>query len=55
MVLRDFTIVAVDSDMLAIFVIVGSNTLRQPIQTVDEIGSNLNNWQRVYQQTQQLI
>ena len=40
MVLRDFTIVAVDSDMLTIFVIVGSNvnTLRQPLKTVDEIG-----------------
>lgn len=39
MVLRNFTIVAVDSDMLTIFVIVGSNTLRQPLKTVNEIGS----------------
>ena len=39
MVLRDFTIVAVDSEMLTIFVIVGSNTLRQPLKTVNEIGS----------------
>lgn len=39
MVLRDFSIVAVDSDMLTIFVIVGSNTLKQPLKTVDEIGS----------------
>ena len=38
-VLRDFTIVAVDRDMLTIFVIVGSNTLRQSLKTVDGIGS----------------
>lgn len=38
-VLRDFTIVAVDSDMLIIFLIVGSSTLKQYLKTVDGIGS----------------
>ena len=37
--LSDFTIVAVDSDMLTIFVIVGINTSKQPLKIVDGIGS----------------